>query len=144
MSIKIDDPRKRRGGVSLKNVIEDFTESNYWKFLGLELEQFEKGAVKLKLPITPSFHNVQHMVHGGVYASLLDTTMGITLRSFDYSIVTTLNMDIHFLKPAKKGALYCVGHIIHQGKSTSLVKAELYNEKNELLSYASGTFRSQK
>src|SRR5699024_39899 len=107
-------------------------------------ENFEKGKVILKLPISSSFHNVQHMVHGGVYASILDTTMGITLRSVGYDTVTTLSMNIDYLNGVKENEIQCVGNIIHEGRSTALVKARLYNSENQLLSHATGTFRALK
>ncbi len=116
-------------------------ESNFWKFIGLELDKFETGCVTLKLPIIPSFFNVQDSVHGGIYASILDTAMGFTTRSVGYDQVTTLEMDVHFLKGVKEGSIYCVGKVIHQGKSTALVQAELFNEANELLAHSTATFR---
>src|SRR5699024_12054049 len=51
-----------------------FTSSDFWKFIGLEIDHYEAGSVRLKLPIKPSFHNIQHIVHGGIFASILDTS----------------------------------------------------------------------
>src|SRR5699024_3664995 len=111
---------------------------------GLEIDHYEAGSVRLKLPIKPSFHNIQHIVHGGIFASILDTSMGMTLRSTGYDVVTTLDMDIHFLNPASEGHIYSTGAMLHTGKYTSLVKAELVNEDNEILAYSTGTFRAVK
>src|SRR5699024_12263713 len=105
---------------------------------------YEAGSVRLKLPIKASFHNIQHIVHGGIFASILDTSMGMTLRSTGYDVVTTLDMDIHFLNPAKEGTMYCTGEVIHHGRSNVWVKAELVNEDDEILAYSTGTFRAVK
>lgn len=128
----------------MENVVKDFTTSDFWKFIGLEIDHYEAGSVRLKLPIKPSFHNIQHIVHGGIFASILDTSMGMTLRSTGYDVVTTLDMDIHFLNPAKEGTIYCTGEVIHHSRSTALVKAELVNEDDEILAYSTGTFRAVK
>src|SRR5699024_12419995 len=101
----------------MENVVKDFTTSEFWKFNGLEIDHYEAGSVRLKLPIKPSFHNIQHIVHGGIFASILDTSMGMTLRSTGYDVVTTWDMDIHVLNPAREGNLYCTVEIIHDVKS---------------------------
>lgn len=125
----------------MDKIIQDFEGSNFWKFIGLELAQFEEGSVTLKLPIIPSFLNVQDAVHGGIYASILDTTMGFTARSTGFDVVTTLAMDIHFLKGVTKGSIYCVGKVIHRSRSTALVQAELFDETDDLIAHSTGTFR---
>src|SRR5699024_5505440 len=107
----------------MENVVKDFTTSDFWKFIGLEIDHYEAGSVRLKLPIKPSFHNIQHIVHGGIFASILDTSMVITLRSTGYDVVTTLDMNIHYYNPAKEGTIYCKGEVLHHGRSKTLVKA---------------------
>src|SRR5699024_10627595 len=99
---------------------------------------------RLKLPIKPSFHNIQHIVYGGIFASILDTSMGMTLRSTGYDVVTSLDMYMHFLNPAKEGTIYWTGVVIHHGRATALVKAELVNEDDEILAYSTGAFRAVK
>src|SRR5699024_6627062 len=128
----------------MENVVKDFTTSDFWKFIGLEIDDYDERSVRLKLPIKPSFHNIQYSGLGGIFASILDTSMGMTLRSTGYDVVTTLEMDIHFLNPAKEGTIYCTGQVIHHGRSTALVKAELVNEDDEILAYSTGTFRAVK
>jgi|SRR5690625_789228 len=128
----------------MEKMIQDFEGSNFWQFIGLELAHLETGRVTLKLPIIPSFLNVQDSVHGGIYASILDTTMGFTARTTGFDEVTTLEMDVHFLKAVTEGAIYCVGKVIHQSRSTALVQAELFNEANDLLAHSTGTFRVAK
>src|SRR5699024_12805262 len=108
----------------MEKVVKDFTTSDFWKFIGLEIDHYEAGSVRLKLPIKPSFHNIQHIVHGGIFASILDTSMGMSLLSTGYDVVSTLDMDIHFLNPAEEGTIYCTVDVVLHGCSTALVKAE--------------------
>src|SRR5699024_1192468 len=124
--------------------VKDFTTSDFWKFIGLEIDHYEAGSVSLKLPIKHSFHNIQHILHGRIFAYILDTSMWMTLRYTGYDVVTTLDMDIHFLNPAIEGTIYCTVEVIHHGRSTALVKAELVNEDDEILAYSTGTFRAVK
>lgn len=123
---------------------EDFEGSNFWKFIGLELEKIETGSVTLKLPVTPSFLNVKNTVHGGIYASILDTAMGFSARSLGYDEVSTLEMNVHFLQAIREGTMYAKGKVIHQNRSTVLVEAELSNENGNRLGHSTGTFRAVK
>lgn len=101
----------------------------------------EKGNVRLKLPIIPEFLNVKDSVHGGVYATILDTTMGFSARSMGFDEVATLEMDIHFLKSVNGGEVYSVGNVIHQNRSTALVEANLFDVDGNRLAHSTGTFR---
>lgn len=124
-----------------EKILQDFEGSNFWQFIGLEMEKVEKGSVTLKLPVIPSFFNVKNSVHGGIYASILDTSMGFSARSLGFDEVTTLEMDVHFLKGVKEGTIYATGNVIHQNRSTVLVEAGLYDEEGDRLAHSTGTFR---
>ncbi|MFD1606955.1 PaaI family thioesterase [Oceanobacillus luteolus] len=125
----------------MQEIIQGFEQSNFWNFIGLELEKAEKGSVTLKLPIIPAFINVRESVHGGVYASILDTAMGFSARSLGYDEVITLDMNVRFLKAVSDGTIYAVGNTIHQNRSTVLVEAVLYDEDDNKLAHSTGTFR---
>lgn len=125
----------------MENLINEFEQSEFWNLIGLKFQKIKKGNVILKLPIKKSLYNTQQSVHGGVYATILDITMGITTRTINHEQATTLEMAVHFLKSANKGVIYSKGFILHQGRATMLARAELYNEKGELLAHSTGTFR---
>lgn len=126
----------------MEKIIQDFKSSEFWKFIGLELEEMKKGNVTLKLPIQSSFLNVKDSVHGGIYASILDTAMGFSARSLGFEAVTTLEMNVHFLKGASSGTVYAIGNVIHENRSTVLMEAELFDENDNKLAHSTGTFRA--
>lgn len=125
-------------------MIQDFKQSNFWKYIGLELDSAEKGSVCLKLPVIPGFLNVSDSVHGGVYATILDTTMGFTTRSLGFDKVTTLEMAVHFLEAVTEGTIYYKGNVIHQSRSTVLAEADLFDEEGNRIAHSTGTFRAIK
>ncbi|MCM3740931.1 PaaI family thioesterase [Oceanobacillus luteolus] len=125
----------------MQQIIRDFEESNFWKFIGLELEKVEAGSVTLKLPIKSSFMNVRESVHGGIYATILDTAMGFSARSLGFDEVITLEMNVHFLKAVREGTVYAIGNTIHQNRSTALMEAVLVDENDNQLAHSTGTFR---
>ncbi|PKR77894.1 PaaI family thioesterase [Halalkalibacillus sediminis] len=119
----------------------DFEGSNFWNFIGLEIDSLEVGAVKLRLPYNEKFVNVRNTIHGGIYASLLDTTMGMTARSLGSREVATLQLSINFLKSLKEENLYSAANVVKKTNSTALIEAKIYDSNNETAAHATGTFK---
>jgi uncharacterized protein (TIGR00369 family) len=128
----------------LAEALTKFEESPFWNWLGLEAHHVEPGEVQLKLAIRPEFLNVVRSVHGGVYASILDTTMGFTVRSLAGCPVVTVNMNISFLKATNEGTLWSKGRIISMGRSLAMVEAYIYDDEKKPLAHSTGTFKMVK
>jgi uncharacterized protein (TIGR00369 family) len=128
----------------LQKVTADFKNSPFWNFIGLELKELEEGHVLLALPIQKAFMNVRNSVHGGIYASVLDTAMGMAGRTLGFDEVATLHLDIQYLKSVMDGTVYSEASIIHQNRTTVFIEGRLKNEAGELLGHCTGTFKLSK
>lgn len=128
----------------LQIVRSDFENSPFWNFIGLELKELEEGHVLLALPIKKEFINVRNSVHGGIYASVLDTAMGMAGRSLGFDEVATLHLDIQYLNSVMDGTVYSEASIIHQNRNTVFIEGRLKNEDGELLGHCTGTFKLSK
>ncbi|MBO8162106.1 MAG: PaaI family thioesterase [Brevibacillus sp.] len=128
----------------LAEALKKFEESPFWNWLGLEAHHIEPGEVQLKLAVRPDFLNVVRSVHGGVYASILDTTMGFTVRSLAGCPVVTVNMNISFLKATNEGNLWSKGRIINMGRSLATAEAYIYDDEMRPLAHSTGTFKMVK
>jgi uncharacterized protein (TIGR00369 family) len=87
--------------------------------------------------------NVNGVVHGGVYATILDTAMGgavvTTLR--DDEVTATTSLYIEFLRPAVKGArLRARGEVVRRGRHLAFAEGNLYDGDGVRLSQAHGTW----
>ncbi len=128
----------------LAKVREGFKDSHFSEYIGLQMEEVEEGRVTLSLPYLTSLENIQNTVHGGIYATVLDTTMGMTCRSLGFDTAITIQMSIQFLKSVSKGTIYSEATVINQGRSTALVEGRLFDEDRNLIAYSTGTFRVSK
>ncbi|MCS0788577.1 PaaI family thioesterase [Bacillus sp. CMF12] len=128
----------------LQKVRADFEGSPFWNFIGLRLKELKEGYVLLALPIQKDFINVRNSVHGGIYASVMDTAMGMAGRSLGYDEVATLHLNIQYLKSVMDGTVYSEAEIIHQNRSTVLIEGRLKNEDGELIGHCTGTFKLSK
>lgn len=126
---------------TLFDLMDEFKESPYWKLLGMEIVKLEKGDVELAIPYKKSLDNVRQTIHGGVYMSLLDTTMGLLCRSVGHSDAMTMQMNTQFLKPVIEGSIHATATVISQTRSTMLVEGKLFNEAEELIGFSTATFK---
>jgi uncharacterized protein (TIGR00369 family) len=101
----------------------------------------EEGKVTFEFEPREFHYNPIGGVYGGVISTVLDTVMGCALQSKLPKGVayTTLELKINFIKAVtyKSGKLKAEGRLIHLGKSTALVEADLKSEDGKLL-YAHG------
>lgn len=125
----------------LEKVRQDFETSPFWQFAGLEVRKLEEGDVELFLPYRPQYDNVRGTIHGGMYMSILDTTMGMLCRSIGADDVATIQMATQFLKPAVQEEVRSSASVINRSRSTALVEGKLFNENDELIAHCTATFR---
>lgn len=109
--------------------------------LGFEVREIQKDRVILEMPIVAEQHaNLLGVVHGGVLMSLADTVMGFACAN-QGSMPTTVDMNINFLKRIKaEGSIWAIASILHHGRHTIVVEAEIYSKDSELAAKARGTF----
>lgn len=82
-------------------------------------------------------------VHGGVVSTLLDTVMGCAVQSRlpQGTAYTTLELKVNFIKAVsnKSGRITAEGRIIHLGRSTALVEADLKDDNGTLYAHGVST-----
>ena len=94
------------------------------------------------LPYHPGLDHAQGGVHGGVYATLLDTAGWFTAAAAhdvdDW--IATAEMSIHFLLPVHASALRATGRLIKAGRRQDVAEMHLYDADGRLVGHATGTF----
>lgn len=114
----------------------------FYEHLGLQLEALADGKCIIRLPYVQHFGNTRGEVHGGIVASLLDTTLSQALRSTieGPADVATISMPVSYLAPAV-GVLECHGTVVRGGRSIGFVEGEVIDEKGHAVSRATATYR---
>ena len=112
------------------------------KTFGMELSFTEDGRAVVDLPYNPGLDHGLGGIHGGIYATVLDTAAWFTsAAAHDEScLVATSELTIHFLKASKETALQAVGRIVKSGKRMDVAGADLYDGDGQLVGHAIGTF----
>lgn len=111
--------------------------------LGFHPLGLEEGKAVFEFEPQEFHYNPIGSVHGGVITTVLDTVMGCSLQSVLPQGVayTTLELKVNFLKAVtlKDGKMKSTGKIIHLGRTTALVEANLTNEAGKVYAHGVST-----
>ncbi|MDX3072706.1 PaaI family thioesterase [Streptomyces sp. NPDC088354] len=111
--------------------------------LGFTLEQVEFGGAVFTMEPGEEHYNPIGSVHGGVYATLLDSAAGCAVQSVLPAGMgyTSLDLSLKFLRPMNvdTGKVRAVGSVLNQGRRTALAQAELFDAQDRLLAHATSS-----
>jgi len=120
--------------------------NQFGKVNGMELINYEHGKIEYKMEIKNIHLATPTTAHGGVLAAYMDGIMGVaalTASAKNLNLVSTVEFKINYLKPAFVGdVLIGKGSIISEGKRIIIAKGEIFNQKGDLISIATGTFNA--
>ena len=110
----------------------------FYKTLGLELKEIGSGKSLFEVVLRRELTQYG-MVHGGVLASLVDSSCACAAYSLVYpnGYITTIDLQVEYLKPVSKGRLTAKAKCIRGGKNIFFCKAKIWNEEGELISTGS-------
>ncbi len=120
--------------MNIKNEENKFLEHN-----NIEIIEVSNTTSTVKLNITQNSYNPFNIVHGGLIFSIGDTVMGVTCRANERKAVT-LDANINFLKQATGKYLLAKSEMIKSGKTTATLRANIYNDQNELVAIMTSTY----
>ena len=117
--------------------INNFYDDNpFTRGLGVKIISIEKGNAAVSLKIEHEHTNVYGIAHGGVIMSLCDMAVGAVCLSVKKKVVT-LDFNINIMKSVPEGETALVkSTILHDGRSTIVAEASVFNGKNQLCAKA--------
>jgi uncharacterized protein (TIGR00369 family) len=101
------------------------------------------GVVTVAGKVEQRHLNINKVVHGGVYATILDTAMGASVVSLlaDGETTATTSLYVEFLRAARKGDMLTArGEVLRRGKHIAFAEGNLYDAAGRRLSQARGTW----
>lgn len=111
--------------------------------IGLELVSVSDGEVVMTAQPDESHYNPVGSVHGGFFATLLDSAAGCAVHSTLPAGVgyTSLELKVSFLRPitADTGIVTAHGWVTRRGRSASFAEADIRDDQGRVLATASTT-----
>jgi uncharacterized protein (TIGR00369 family) len=122
----------------------DLGESPYHRFLGLELTRYEDGLVEIVMPFREEFlrEDGSDWLHGGIIASLIDIAGDYAIYSRTGGDVPTVDLRIDYLRPAKRGRLSALAHIVKVGRRVAVADVEVRDEQRQVVAVGRGVYAS--
>lgn len=116
--------------------------SPYFSLISMEIKNLEPGKSRLEVLLEEKHHHPFGMVHGGVFSSLVDAAAYWALypEVDEEKWMTTVEMKLNFLVPARSGKLIAEGRRIKLGQTLGLGEATVEDEEGKLLAHGTGTF----
>lgn len=107
------------------------------------LDEVDEGRAVFSMTPGEEHYNPIGSVHGGVYATLLDSAAGCAVQStlppgMGY---TSLDLNVKFLKriTVDTGRVRAIGTIVSRGRRTALAEARLVDSEDRLLAHATSS-----
>jgi uncharacterized protein (TIGR00369 family) len=113
------------------------------ELLGLRFDEVTPDRVVMSWDVTPALHQPYGIVHGGVYASAVETAASIAAAAWlgERGQVVGVNNSTDFLRAVREGSLRAVAEPVHRGRLQQLWVVEIRDEGERLV--ARGQVRLQ-
>lgn len=110
-------------------------------FAGFEVP--DRGTAVFELDPELRHYNPIGSMHGGVFATLLDSACGCAVHS-TLAVgegYTSLDLTVKFLRAVTvdSGRLRAVGRVLQRGRRTALAEAQLYDASDRLVAHATSS-----
>ena len=108
--------------------------------VGAHAPSGEEGEARLEVEVDRRHLNPAGTVHGGMLATLVDTTMGAAVRSaVDGEVPATSQLSLTYLRPGKPGRLVVTATVRKRGESITVCEADVAQDGKSLV-HALATF----
>lgn len=112
------------------------------ELLDMRPQKAAGGHARVHLTVTNAHLRSREIMHGGVFAALLDASQGMAAASQapDGCDVVTMQLNVNFLRPAALGdELTATGDVVHSGRRTAVTRGEVRNQNGELTATGTAT-----
>jgi uncharacterized protein (TIGR00369 family) len=116
-------------------------EVTFSKHIGAKVEDVEPGRSVVYIEVEDFHLNGAGTLHGGVYASLIDNAMGLSVLALVGVRTATIEMNVHFLGAVREGRITCHSQVVHRTRRTATAEAKVHDADRNLVAMGTGAFR---
>lgn len=117
--------------------------SPFLKLLNVRQLDRTDGQAHMEVTVEDQHLRSRGIMHGGVGASLLDTTMGaaVSTKTPSGHITVTVQLNVNFIRPAWRGEeLQIRAEVLHSGLQTAVARGEIRTSSHILVASGTATF----
>jgi uncharacterized protein (TIGR00369 family) len=127
------------------------------KFIGVEVTELNLDRAVTSISARDELYGnfIQKILHGGVISSVIDLTGGIIAQAHafskmenvtigelltKFSLMSTLNFRVDFLRPGAGDKFTCVSRVVRAGNKVAVTQMEFLNKDNRQLAIGTGSY----
>jgi uncharacterized protein (TIGR00369 family) len=132
---------KRVNPAYLEAVAKKVNGSPFFTLISMHITNLDWGESRLEMVVEEKHFQPFGMVHGGVYASVVDAAAfwAVYPQIDDDFGITTVELKLNYLAPTSSGSLIAKGKSIKAGKSICLAEAFVEDKTGKLLAHGTET-----
>jgi uncharacterized protein (TIGR00369 family) len=125
----------------IRKVKKVVNRSPYFDLLSMEVSSLSIGESLLKIQVHPKHLQPFGVVHGGVYASIVDASaFWAVYPMLEEGLgLTTVELKVNYLAPASDGLLIAKGKSLKVGRTLCLAESFVEDRKGTLLAHGTAT-----
>lgn len=110
------------------------------RHLGMSLRFDDDLCAIVDLPQADFLHHGLGQVHGGIFATLIDTAAWFTAAVHYDTWISTVDFSVRLLESVEAEDLTAIGSVIRIGRSIATADAEIRTAAGRLVAVGGGTF----
>ena len=109
---------------------DELAPGHIFELLGFQRVALTSADYAMEMPVTPRIMNGRGAVHGGLLATLVDTTAGLALarRKWGYQSTATTQLTISYLRPVQEGLVTAEATVVSAGDKQAVVRVDVYRQ----------------
>ncbi|MBI5250879.1 MAG: PaaI family thioesterase [Desulfomonile tiedjei] len=125
----------------VKAIRANVNQCPYFSLLSMKLLDFDIGRSLLEISLEGKHLQPFGVVHGGVFSSIIDAAAFWALfgEVDESSGMTSVDLKLNYLAPARNGKLIAKGRKIKLGKTLGLGEAEVTDQEGRVLAHGTST-----
>ncbi|MGB7201682.1 MAG: PaaI family thioesterase [Pyrinomonadaceae bacterium] len=115
---------------------------SFAKLIGMRLVELEPDLATISIEMRDDLRQPSGVLHGGVTATLIDTTMAFAVRTrlAINEATATIDLTIHYVRPHLEGTFICTARVVRAGKRIFTVSADVHNDEGKLIATGLSTY----
>jgi uncharacterized protein (TIGR00369 family) len=116
-------------------------DSKLFRIVGFKVLKMKGGVAELRFPYSKAITRRGGIVHGGVVLYTMDSACGMAVMTVNPGTdQLSLELNVSFLAPLRKGPFIAKGVVIRRGGSTAVAEGEIRDADGRLCAKSLGTF----
>jgi uncharacterized protein (TIGR00369 family) len=128
--------------INIEEISSKVNKSPFYKTISMAVLEVNKDGSLLRIKSDIKHHNFWGIMHGGVIASLVDSSCGLSIAPYlkEGEKTATISLHVDYIATIIDGDLFGRGRMIHRSRRLARTEAVITNENEKLIAKGYASF----